>query len=243
MGECPNLSSGSITLLGQRVSISAGSKQEGKGGPVVFYWHGTGSSDFEVNGSLGAGNSEVVAEGGVIASFTTTTGEGMNTGNGVWYTGDFAMCDQILACAVQQLNIDVKRIYTAGCSAGGLMASAMVYSRSSYLAAAMPNSGGALFPSPLENPGNVPAVITTHGAMGVDVVGIDFSDTSIRQAMDIASKGGVAVDCDHGGAHCSPPGSITSAQWEFLKAHPFAVNPKPYAMGLPSDFPTACKKF
>ena len=84
---------------------------------------------------MGAEVSEITGEGGVVASFSTSTAMGTDTGDAVWYTGDFAMADQILACAVQQLNIDTRQIYTAGCSAGGLQAGAMVCSRSSYLAA------------------------------------------------------------------------------------------------------------
>src|SRR5262245_39165707 len=101
--DCPEIKTGNITVLGQSVTLWVGAKQEGKQGPIVFYWHGTGSSPMEATGGLGPGNREVMAEGGVIASFSTSTGKGMNTGNNVWYTGDFDMADQILACAVKQL--------------------------------------------------------------------------------------------------------------------------------------------
>ena len=150
------------------------------------------------------------------------------------------MADHILACAVEQLNIDTRRIYTGGCSAGGLQAGAMVYSRSSYLAAAMPNSGGVIFPFPMEDPGHVPSLITTHGAAGVDVVVIDFSDTSATMDNDIAGMGGFVVNCDHGGRHCGSPSAVKEAQWQFLKDHPFGVSPDPYAAGLPASFPSSC---
>jgi poly(3-hydroxybutyrate) depolymerase len=151
------------------------------------------------------------------------------------------MAEEILACAVQQLNIDTRRIYTGGCSAGGLQAGAMEYGRSSYLAGTMPNSGGTVFPYKLEDPSHVPALITTHGAMGSDVVGIDFSTTSARETTDIAALGGVAADCDHGGGHCGAPSDYIAAQWQFLKDHPFGVSPDPYAAGLPASFPSGCK--
>jgi predicted esterase len=181
----------------------------------------------------------------MIASFTTTTNMGMNTGNNVWYTGDFEMADQLVACAVQQLNIDTHRIYTGGCSAGGLQASAMLYQRSSYLAAVMTNSGGLISQYAdlykLDDPTHVPALITTHGAMGQDVVTIDFSVTSDAQCKDVAAMGGFAVDCNHGGGHCGSPANVKTVQWKFLKDHPFGVSPEPYAAGLPSDFPAFCK--
>jgi len=240
-GECPQIKSGMITVLGQQVRLWVGTKQEGKKGPIVFYWHGTGSTAAEASGGLGPGNSEVMAEGGVIASFTTTTKMGQNTGNNVWYTGDFAMSDQILACAIQQQNVDPRRVYTAGCSAGGLQASAMLYSRSSYLAGAMPNSGGSVIPFQYEDPSHIPALITTHGAMGRDVVGIDFSTSSATQTKAVAAKGGVVVNCDHGGGHCGSPAAVKAAQWQFLKDNPFGVTPRPYESGLPASFPSVCK--
>ncbi len=238
---CPTIKTGNITVRGQSVQLWVGTKQAGKKGPILFYWHGTGSNSMEAQVGLGKGNQEILAEGGVIASFTTTTKSGTTTGNQVWYTGDFEMADDILACAIEQQGVDPRRVYTAGCSAGGLQASAMVYGRSSYLAGAMPNSGGIVLPYKLEDATHIPAVIATHGAMGVDVVGVDFSTTTANMAKDVAAKGGFFVDCDHGGGHCRSPTVVTNAQWDFLKAHPFGVDPEPFASGLPSDFPAVCK--
>jgi len=237
--QCPEIRTGTITVLGQRVELQVGAKQPGKRGPILFYWHGTGSSAAEVRGGLGEGTQEILAEGGVIASFTTTTRQGQNTGNNVWYTGDFAMADQILACAVEQQDVDPRRVYTAGCSAGGLQASAMVYARSSYLAAAMPNSGGTVFRYQLEDPSHVPAFIGAHGSR--DVVVINFAETTTNQTRDLAAKGGFAVQCDHGGGHCASPTALKNAQWRFLKDHPFGVAPEPYAGGLPAGFPSYCR--
>jgi predicted esterase len=237
---CPTLATGMITVKGQQVQLWVGARREDVAGAVLFYWHGTGGRSTEAVNGLGAALEEITSEGGLVASFTTTTRTGMNTGNNVWYTGDFEMADVILACAVQQLNIDTRRVYTGGCSAGGLQAGAMVYGRSSYLAGAMPNSGGVVFPGQLQDPAHVPALITTHGAMGRDVVIIDFSTTSLSQCRDVAGKGGFAVDCDHGGGHCASPAAVKAAQWEFLKAHPFGVEPQPYAGGLPASFPDYC---
>jgi hypothetical protein len=237
--QCPEIKTGMITVLGQQVQLTVG--PAGKKGPIVFYWHGTGSNAGEARGGLGNGFAEVQQQGGVIASFTTTTRMGMNTGNNVWYTGDFEMADQILACAVDQQLVDPKRVYTAGCSAGGLQASSMVYGRSSYLAAAMPNSGGSVFPGRFDDPMHVPAVIATHGAAGVDVVGVDFAQTTTRLMNDLKAKGGFAVQCDHGGRHCGSSAAVKNAQWQFVKDHYFGVTPLPYANGLPMGFPTFCK--
>jgi hypothetical protein len=239
--SCPEIKTGTVTVNGQRVQLWVGAKKPGKQGPILFYWHGTGSTPTEATRFLGEGFKEIQEEGGVIASFTTSTGKGQNTGNNVWYTGDFEMTDALLACAIEQQDVDPYRVYTAGCSAGGLHASAMVYSRSSYLAAAMPNSGGNVVRVAAEDASHVPPVMATHGAPGRDVVVVDFSETTARQAKDLTSKEGFMVVCNHGGGHCGAPVEVQNAQWKFLKAHPFGVDPLPYAGGLPADFPSSCK--
>jgi dienelactone hydrolase len=237
---CPTIASGTVNVLGQDVRLFVGAKRPGTRGPMMFYWHGTGSTSAEASFGLGAALDEIVAEGGVVASFTTTTRSGRNTGNGVWFTGDFAMADILLACAVAQQDVDPRRVYTAGCSAGGLQAGVMAYERSSYLAGAMPNSGGVLRTSTPEAGTPIPAVIAAHGAANRDVVGVVFADTSERLTADIADRGGFAVRCDHGGGHCAAPTSLKAAQWTFLKAHPFGTAPSPFAGGLPAGFPAAC---
>ena len=120
----------------------------------------------------------------------------------------------------------------------------MAYLRSSYVAATLPNSGGqGGYPQNmvLEDPTHVPAAMTMHGARGVDVVVIDFGDSSLREDIDIAKRGGFAVDCDHGGPHVGAPPSLKAAGWDFLKKHPFGFGTSPYAGGLPSTYPSYCK--
>jgi hypothetical protein len=221
------------------VQLAVGTKQADKKGAVFFYWHATGGSSTEVT-MLGPVVDEITSEGGIVASFSTTTGMGMQTGDNVWFTGDFAMADEILACAVEQLNIDMRRIYAGGCSAGGLQAGAMLYERSSYVAAVMPNFGGELFPFTLEDSSHVPAIVTTHGAPSNGGGIIDFTGASLVEDKDVASKGGFAVDCNHGGTVCNAPAAAIAGQWQFCKDHPFGVSPEPYASGLPSSLPPYC---
>jgi poly(3-hydroxybutyrate) depolymerase len=237
-GTCPNLATGNITVLGQSVQLFVGAKQTSVKGPVLFYWHGTGSSSAEAQAIMGTQITEITGQGGIVASFSTSTKMGTDTGDAVWYTGDFAMADQILACAVQQLNIDTRRIYTAGCSAGGLQAGSMLYGRSNYLAAVMPNSGGVIFAGTLEGT-HVPALITTHGGSS-DMVVVSFATTSATLDNDVKAKGGFAVDCNHGGGHCGAPAADIAGQWQFCKDHPYGVSPEPYANGLPASLPTYC---
>lgn len=239
--QCPTFKNGTVSVLDQKVSLQVGAKQSKKG-PILFYWHRSGGSASEVDDGLSdATTRAILAEGGVIASFHDSTKKGQDTGNGTWYTGDFELADRVLACAIAQQNIDPKRVYTAGCSIGGLQASAMVYARSSYLAGAMPNSGGTVVSWPLEDPTHVPVLIATHGHAWLDVGIADFAAATAKQVRDLAGRGVMVVDCDHAGDTCDAPTSVMSAQWRFLNDHPFGIAPEPYAKGLPSGFPTECK--
>lgn len=241
--NCPTLTTGTVDVLGQPVELWVGDKQPGKKGPVLLYWHGTGSTADEIKAFMAPMLDEIQAAGGIAASFSTTVGTGTTTGNNVWYTGDYDAADVVVSCAVQQLNIDVRQIYAAGCSAGGLQAGSMVVARSSYLAAAMTNSGGDLLVSTFDDPSHIPAIITTHGTYDADFVIVHFADVSKHTDQVIADMGGYAVDCDHGGGHCGAPQAVIAAQWQFVKDHPFGISQDPYADGLPSSFPTYCTKF
>jgi hypothetical protein len=248
-GTCPTLRTGTATFMGQPWQLWVGSG----GGPMIIYWHGTGSSSIEATVVLGQQTIDaVVAAGGIVAapgaSGNGSTGQGTNTGNGVWYTGDFDMADQVVACAIDQLHIDTRRIYASGGSAGGLQSAWQSYARSGYTAAVAPVSGGMTGIMPFwldpvtmpQDPANVPSAILTHGAEGVDVVGEDFAQASAAYEADVKSKGGYSIDCNTQGPHMSGPPQISPAIWQFFQDHPFGVK-TPYGSPLPSVFPTYCQ--
>lgn len=243
--DCPTLVTGlsAITVLGQTVSLWVGAKRTDVQGPVMFYWHGTGGRLDEA-GLLGPALQEIQDLGGIVASFDTSTKTGEQTATtGDFYTGDFDMADYIVGCAIQQLNIDTKRIFTAGCGGGGLQAGGMVFARSNYLAGAMPNSGGNLVITQFQNPSHIPSLITTHGSCTSDVVFLNFADESRHLCNAVSAAGGIVVDCEHSGTVCGAPAEYIAAQWQFLKDHPFGVNPDPYAGGLPASFPSGCVQY
>lgn len=247
-GACPTLQNGSVQFAGKAVQLWVG--PAGKKGPLLLYWHATGMTYTEVQTGFSSAISEVQKSGGVVASFAETTSEGTNTGNGVWYTGDFKIADQVVACAVQQGLVDPQRIHTSGFSAGGLQCGAMIYQRSGYLASALCLSGGIISimgssTYKLQDPSNVPPVIAAHGAAGSDVIVVDFASCSADLCADVVKKGGFAVECNDGGDHVmsmmSRSTTMAPVGWRFFKAHPFGVKPYPYAAGLPDYFPDDCK--
>lgn len=248
-GTCPTITSGTLTFAGQQVQIWAGSGTPAQPGSLVIFWYGTNGSTTDAEYIFGQAQIDAVrAAGGLVAAIGTSNKQGTDTGDAVWYTGDFDTADQVVACAIQQKLIDPSRIYTTGDSAGGLQATWMAYARSGYIAAVAPLSGGlvasgGIYAAPVaspQDPSNVPSAIVTHGAEGVDVYILDFSVTSAAYEADIAAKGGFSVDCNTGGGHVSGPPVICPAIWQFFQDHPFKAKDA-YASGLPSSFPSYCQ--
>jgi len=242
--DCPAFQTGTITFMGlSGIQIVAGAKPASATAPMVFYWHGTGSTSGEFARLAGAVRSGVEAEGGVLVSFQGTTGGDALSGTSVFGRGDLALVDQLVACAVRDHNVDPRRIFTTGCSAGGLFATNLAVLRSEYIAAAAPNSGGLTFPQQFESE-YTPALMTVHGAPGRDVVIVDFSNTSATADRAFSGRGGFVVNCNHGGGHCGG-GGLAGDIWEFFEAHPYGVEPapSPWTSGLPSGFSSNCQIF
>jgi poly(3-hydroxybutyrate) depolymerase len=186
---------------------------------------------------------EIMDQGGIIVSFQGSTDTGGDcSGTATFSKDDFFITDLIVACAVRDHNINPRRIYTTGCSAGGLQAGCMGALRSSYIAATVPNSGGLVIRQPIEDPDHTPAVMTMHGGQS-DVVIVSFSNTSATYDELMKSAGSFVINCDHGGGHCRASADLYRAGWEFMKAHPFGIEPKPYSSGLPKIFPSYCKEY
>lgn len=242
--ECPTFRTGTITFMGLGgIQMVAGAKAASATAPMVFYWHGTGSRSSEFGLMAGAVRSGVETEGGVLVSFQGTTGGDALSGTSVFGRGDLALVDQLAACAVRDHNVDPRRIFTTGCSAGGLFATNLAVLRSEYIAAAAPNSGGMTFPQQFQSE-YTPALMTVHGAPGRDVVIVDFSNTSRTADTTFSGRGGFVVNCNHGGGHCGGAG-LAGDIWEFFEAHPYGVEPQPspWTGGLPAGFSSECEIF
>ena len=238
-GDCPKFVNGTISFMGLGgIRVVAGAKGSGPTAPFVFYWHGTGSTSGEYASMASAVASGVTAEGGVLVSFQGTTGGDGLSGTSIFGKGDLDIGDQLIACAVRDHNVDPKRVYATGCSAGGLFSTNQAVLRSNYIAAAAPNSGGMTFPQTFQSMWT-PALMTIHGAPGRDVVIIDFSNSS-KTADDIFKKrNGFVINCNHGGGHCGG-GGLAGDIWKFFKAHTYGVSPSPWKAALPSGFNSKC---
>jgi hypothetical protein len=243
-GDCPTFATGTVTVAGLAgISLQVGPKSQGTG-PLLFYWHGTGQQASEVNALVPAAvRQEILSQGGIIVSFQGSLGTGGDcSGTATFSRDDFKVADQIAACAVRDYGISPRRIFTTGCSAGGLQAGCMGAMRSSYIAAVAPNSGGEVTRQTIQDPTRVPAVMTMHGGAS-DMVIVSFATTSATYDTQMKGAGSFVVNCDHGGGHCQAPAALYTAAWQFMKDHPFGVTPEPYSSMIPATFPTYCAAF
>jgi len=241
-GECPLFESGTVTFAGlASIQLVVGSKQATASAPLLIYWHATGSTWAGERQSLlpQSVQQDIVARGGIIIAPDESTGTGEDcSGTAIFSQGDFAIMDQLVACAVRDHNVDPRRIYTTGCTAGGFQAGCMAIERASYIAAVLTNGGGLTMKRVLEDPARTPAVMTMYGA--TETVLIDLRQTSKALADAIEAGGGRVVECGHEGGVCNAPVELHEAGWKFLMDHPYAVEPEPYGGELPAGFPEYC---
>jgi|HubBroStandDraft_6_1064221.scaffolds.fasta_scaffold375849_1 hypothetical protein len=252
---CPTLANGmmSITLGGTAMPwyIWMGSKAATATGPIVIYWHATGTTYSEAQEALGDGITTITGLGGIVASAVSTSNTGTDDTDDVWFTGDLNYADFIIACAIQQLNIDTTHIHAAGYSAGALQTGYMWYARSGYLASTIVYSGGPGFPPAMQDPSNAPSLIGAHGSPGdggctnllsTTCDELAISTTDFESAAEAAGAP-IVIDCNDEGDHVDYMRltNLAPVAWQFFKDHPFGQGkPDPYANGLPSGFPSYC---
>lgn len=214
-----------------------------KDGPLVFYWHGTGSSPV-VEPPYGLGNANVQAildAGGIVAAPHHDPGAGqfpwfLTGGSGP--EDDLRVADEVLACAIDKVGVDLRRIHSIGMSAGGLNTTQMSWRRSGYLASVVTYSGGELSKPTVQDPDNHFAAMIFHGGPS-DTVIIDFQPISEKYQQTLTADGSFAFVCDHGDGHTIPTDAAASVH-QFFTDHPFGTDPEPYAGGLPAGFPDYC---
>ena len=247
-GTCPELVDGEVMFApagiaprGVRLWMSDAALEQD--GPLVFYWHGTGSQPLEATYGLGADFiDQVVAQGGIIAAPTSDPAAGQFP----WFLvlgteqDDLLVADEVVACTAEQLGIDARRVHTIGMSAGGLQTSQFSWRRSNYLASAVTYSGGFLGSAPADaDPSNPMAAMIFHGGAD-DIVFISFQEASERYLQALGAADRFGFICDHGMGHTIPQGDAQSSVWQFFYDHPWGTKPSPYVDGLPAGFPDYC---
>ncbi len=249
-GTCPELVAGDVVFAPAGIPPRAvrlfldPERVAAADGPLVFYWHGTGSNSLvEPPYGLGEAQAWVEGEGGIVAAPHSDP----ESGTFPWYltTGgdneaDLLLADEVVACAVEQVGIDPRRIHVIGMSAGGLQTTQMSYRRSSYVASVVAYSGGLIGSPSVQDEENPFAAMIFHGGPS-DTVIVNFETLSIAYRDDLASRGHFAFLCNHGDGHKIPKGNgEQAAVMAFFREHPWQTKPSPYADGLPAGFPSYC---
>jgi predicted esterase len=247
--NCPTLTNGATVQIARKngsmmpvviyIDPAAKSKPD-PGGPIINYWHATGSSPIEVHSGFGDANiQKVTSMGGVVAAYTTTACSGCSTTDDlVWFVEDDDVQDTLVACAIQQAKIDTRRIHALGWSAGALHSDHVALARNNYMASVISYSGGALFPVTIPDPSNHVATIQTYGTTG-DAVVIDFPTQSKSWYNTYQPQGWYTMMCKHAGGHMIDSG-VAPMSLQFFMDHPYKVSPEPYANAIPPGFPSYC---
>lgn len=247
-GDCPQFSEGRLEFRAQgarrdvQIWMSADAARA-QDGPLVFYWHGTGSSPMEAQFGLGAAAiSAIKAAGGIVAAPYHDD----EAGTWPWFLvsgnqdDDLRVADEVLACAIERVGVDLRRIHSIGMSAGGIQTVQMSYRRSGYLASVAVYSGGQAAMIPSQDPMNKFAAMIFHGGPTDVVANFPFQMASERYRNNLTNAGHFAVLCNHGMGHRIPMAQPSVAR--FFQDHPFGVTPAPYAGGLPQGFPAYCSR-
>lgn len=248
-GPCPAIVDGVVTFAPAGIpprevtlSVPAGAHAPG---PLIIYWHATGSAPAEAAYSLGDTLDAVTAAGGIVAA----PGADPAAGTFEWYvvngspeSDDFLVADEVVACLAQAGAIDVRRIHSMGMSAGGLQTTVTSFVRSDYIASVATYSGGVPsgFTPSIQDPDNKFAALIFDGGPTDNVFGVDFQAASEAYRTMLAASGHFAAICEHDNGHEIPLDAAPSVL-EFFLANPYGAWPSPYATGLPASFPAYCR--
>jgi len=242
-GPCPDFAEGMITVHPHGVArdVQLWMSSSAHKGPLVFYWHGTNGQPAQAVQGLGQRTIDAIRQqGGIVAA----PAHDPAAGTWPWYLVagtqelDLDVADEVLACAIDKVGVDLRRIHSVGFSAGAIQTVQMSYRRAGYLASVVTYSGGQLADIPDQDPANRFAAMLFHGGPSDQVV-VGFAMVTEQYRAALAAAGRFAFVCNHGMGHRIPVEAVDSV-WRFLQDHPFGTTPSPYAAALPAGFPSYC---
>jgi predicted esterase len=216
-------------------------------GPLVIYWHATGSAPVEAAYSLGDTEGAITAAGGVVAAPYADPAAGQFE----WFIvnqstqqDDFLLADEVVACLAAAHRIDTHHIHSMGMSAGALQTTAVSFVRANYIASVATYSGGVPsgFMPTNQRPDNKFAALIFDGGASDNVFGVDFQAASMTYDTMLTGDGHYAELCDHGMGHNIPLDAAPSVA-AFFAANGYGQWPSPYASaGVPASFPSYCAR-
>ncbi len=252
-GTCPTLVAGKNTLqIGGRTrsfELWIPPHPQDNDSAVVFVWHGNGDTAKNLGGYFLAAtapkeyNTFVVAPSYCCADNQEDCCDISMTWNMGTFSkpeADLALFDDILYCLDEQFDIDNKRVYTTGFSAGSLWSSYLVVHRSEYLASAVIFSGGTGlvfdYPTPVNK---IPLLLSWGGPNDIYMGVVNFANMTTDFSTHLQEDEHFLVECNHNLGHTVPYGGPFWA-YRFLFAHQWGDTESPFAAGLTEEFPDYC---
>jgi predicted esterase len=222
-----------------------------QGAPLVIFWHRySGDASEIISGGIGLGGvtNQIPMEGGLLIApeqdpripYGSASNPDPNAmpwwkALGVGPDDDICLTDEIVACAIEKAGIDIRRIYWTGYHYGAMWAGQLARERSGYLAALAIMSGSQNLETPSQDPYNKYPTLLSYDGEG-DWYIISFSAAARDVQASLKNDGHYALLCDS---------TITfmdeeTAMWQFMKDHPFGIQPEPYLAGRPPVIPAGC---
>src|SRR4051812_12665049 len=139
-GVCPALANGDVTFAPAGMpprKVKLALPATTAPGPLVIYWHATGSSPAEAAYSLGATLTAITDAGGIVAAPYADPSAGQFEWfvvNGSAQQDDFVLADEVVGCLAQAGRLDAAHVHSMGMSAGGLQTTAVSFVRAAYVA-------------------------------------------------------------------------------------------------------------
>jgi len=245
-GSCPTLVAGTNTVIsnGQSRTVEISLPADPTNAPVLFLFHGLGDNPQNLMAYFG-GPATSTNQGAIVVApqgccgfvewpFTSFDDP----------TPDLTLFDDVVSCLDQQFDIDNRRVFATGFSAGALWATFLATRRADYLAAVATLSGGVgTAVGYLKPTYNMPALVAWGGASdqyNAGVLVIYFETESETFADNLESEGHYVARCNHENGHTVPWGA---ADWikRFLFDQVWNDGSTPYQDSVPSGvFPDYC---
>lgn len=239
-GECPTMVDGGNSGfrsagLGRNFRVAL--PDDPQGAPVLFAWHWLGGNATTLMNVLQL-SSLAKSEGVIIIAPESNGGQfEWRFTEGPENNPDLQLFEDLLACADEQFDVDLDRVYSTGHSAGGLWTSYLSIHASEWLASTAVMSGGANAQTYVTPDRKLPVLVIWGGP--TDTYGtLSFAETSTFFADALREDGHFVTTCEHSQGHLPPVGGMAYI-WRWLQDHPHSID-EPYVDGLPDVFPEYC---
>lgn len=239
-GTCPDFSGDEVTFssAGVERQVKLLLPAEPQGAPLWFNWHWLGGTASQ---AIQYQDLQDIADLGYIVVVPESREDELfewGFPKGVDDSIDLTLFDDVLGCMIEQYDIDRKRVYSTGMSAGGLWTSNLLMNRSEYLAAAAPLSGGTEPFQAYDQPERDVPVMLTWGGTEDLFQGLSFHDATLEFQESLQADGHYVLMCEHSLGHTLPPVGLEHVV-QFFAAHEYG-DALPWQDALPSDLWSGC---